>query len=78
MAATVACFHCSVVAVLEQGSKTIEYDYGDWGRKCAFPVVDGLTACPNMRSALRRLSGCQAGQPFGPLVAPRLPEAPEH
>lgn len=64
MPTTVACFHCGASAAvdLDRSPTIVEYDYGEWGRKCAFPDVDGLALCANMRAILRVL-GVQLDQP---------------
>jgi hypothetical protein len=57
MPTTVACFHCGISAAvdLDQAPITIEYDHGEWERKCAMPGPEGITLCPNMRAILRVL-----------------------
>jgi hypothetical protein len=57
MPTTVACFHCGISAAvdLDQTPITIEYDHGEWERKCSTRGLEGITLCPNMRAILRVL-----------------------
>jgi hypothetical protein len=52
MPTTVACFHCgiSTVVELERIPITIEYDHGEWERKCVASDLDDITLCVNMRA----------------------------